>query len=437
MRILFLTDDFSGASLCARLAQEGNDVRAHVGNAAYIQTLDGWIEKVPTLEAGLDWVGKDGLIVCDDNGFGPLQDRLRADGYSVVGGSAKGDLLEDDREYAQQVFAAHGLKNIPTHTFDSAAKAADFVAANRGEWVVKRNGHSDKTSCYVGRLPDGRDVLDLLSNAARRDGGRRTTYVLQKRVNGIEIGVARYFNGTEWVGPIELNVEHKKLFPGDLGPKTAEMGTLLWYTDDENNRLFQETLSRLEPHLRDIGFRGDIDINCIVNEGGAWPLEATTRFGYPAVQAQMALHETPWGDFLNAVARGETLELAWRPGYAVVILIAVPPFPYCASGCDCAIDPSGLAIHFREPPSVEDLPHLHFEGVRMAVSPDGTEQRVIADHTGYVMHVTGHGDTVDTARAAALCRIENIVIPRMYFRTDIGDAHTRRSEHLLRESRWL
>jgi len=437
MRILFVTDDFSGASLCARLAQEGNDVRAHVGNPAHVQTLDGWINKVPTLEAGLDWVGKDGLIVCDDNGFGPLQDRLRTDGFSVVGGSAGGDLLEDDREHAQEIFAAHGLKTIPTHTFDSAAKAADFVAATRCEWVVKRNGHADKTSCYVGRLPDGRDVLDLLRNAAHRDGGRLTNYVLQKRVNGVEIGVARYFNGTEWVGPIELNVEHKKLFPGDLGPKTAEMGTLLWYNDDESNRLFQETLALLEPHLRDIGFRGDIDINCIVNEDGAWPLEATTRFGYPAVHAQMAVHETPWGDFLSAVSNGHPVDLAWRKGYAVVVLIAVPPFPYCNNGCDCAIDPTGLTIHFREPPRPEDWPHLHFEGVRKALAPDKAEHHVICDHTGYVMHVTGHGDTVDAARTATLRRIDNIVIPRMYYRRDIGVDFASRYAHSLRLQGWL
>jgi len=32
MRILFITDDFGGASLCARLHHEGHAVRAHVGN---------------------------------------------------------------------------------------------------------------------------------------------------------------------------------------------------------------------------------------------------------------------------------------------------------------------------------------------------------------------------------------------------------------------
>lgn len=437
MRILFVTDDFSGASLCARLAQEGNDVRAHVGNPAHVQTLDGWINKVPTLEAGLDWVGKDGLIVCDDNGFGPLQDRLRTDGFSVVGGSAGGDLLEDDREHAQVVFAAHGLKTIPTHTFDSAAKAADFVENKRGEWVVKRNGHADKTSCYVGRLPDGRDVIDLLRNAARRDGGRPIRYVLQKRIIGIEIGVARYFNGTDWVGPIELNIEHKKFFPGDIGPKTAEMGTLLWYTDNEQNRLFQETLSKLAPHLREIGFRGDVDINFIVNQDGAWPLEATTRFGYPAVQAQMALHQTPWVEFLKTVADGRHCDLCWRTGYAVVVLIAVPPFPYCAGTCDCAIDPRGLTIHFRQEPGPEDWKHIHFEGVVRETDDHDEPRFVLADHTGYVMHVTGHGDTPKDARAAASKQIDNVVIPRMYYRTDIGEKFMREDNNLLKHWGWL
>lgn len=437
MRILFLTDDFAGVGLCARLATEGYEVRAHVGNSAYAQTLDGWVEKIASLEAGLEWVGKDGLIVCDDNGFGELQDRLRREGYSVVGGSAGGDLLESDRGHAQQVFAAHGLKSIPTHSFESATEAADFVSRNSGEWVVKHNGHSEKTSCYVGRLSDGRDVIDLLRNAARRDPDRPAHFVLQKRVRGVEIGVARYFNGTDWLGPIELNIEHKKLFPGDLGPKTAEMGTLLWYTDDENNRLFREVLAPLKPYLQKIGFRGDFDINCMVNEEGAWPMEATTRFGYPAVQAQTALHETPWGEFLKAVADGSQFRLRWRAGYALVALVAVPPFPFCSHNCDCAQDPRGMAIHFHQPPGEKDWPHIHFEEVALEVDSSGSKSYRLIAHTGYAMHVTGHGNSVEEAQAEVYRRIENVVIPRMYYRHDIADRFLRTDQELLKRSGWL
>lgn len=413
-----------------RLAKEGNDVRAHVGNSAYAQTLDGWVEKIGSLYAGLEWAGKDGLIVCDDNGFGELQDRLRREDYSVVGGSAGGDRLESDRVHAQEVFAAHGLKSIPTHSFESATEAADYVARNGGEWVVKHNGHADKMSCYVGRLPDGRDVIDLLRNAARHEGGKPSHYALQKRVNGVEIGVARYFNGTDWVGPIELNIEHKKLFPGDLGPKTAEMGTLLWYTADDNNRLFREVLAPLKPYLREIGFRGDFDINCMVNDEGAWPMEATTRFGYPAVHAQMALHETPWGEFLKAVADEKPCDLRWRSGFAVVVLVAVPPFPFCSKNCDCALDPRGLAIHFRQPPTPDDWPHIHFEGVAKETDPMGTERYRLVDQTGYVLHLTGHGSTIEDARSAAYRLIDNIVIPRMFFRADIGVRFCTEQNHM-------
>lgn len=419
------------------MAKEGNDVRAHVGHSDYARTLDGWVEKIATLEAGLDWVGKSGLVVCDDNGFGPLQDRLRAEGFSVVGGSAGGDLLEDDREHAQKVFAAHGLKTIPTFSFDSAEKAAELVERAGGEWVVKHNGHADKTSCYVGRLPDGRDVIDLLRNAARHDAGKPSRYALQKRIHGVEIGVARYFNGTDWVAPIELNIEHKKLFPGDLGPKTAEMGTLLWYTADENNRLFREVLAPLKPYLREIGFRGDFDINCMVNEEGAWPMEATTRFGYPAVHAQMALHETPWGEFLKAVADGKPCDLKWREGYAVVVLVAVPPFPFCVHNCDCALDPRGLSLHFRQSPTLEGWPHIHFEGVAKITDSAGTDCYQLTDHTGYILHVTGHGDTVEAARDMAYQRIENVVIPRMYYRQDIGLGFLRQFQNFLSVGGWL
>jgi phosphoribosylamine--glycine ligase len=437
MRVLFITDDFGGASLCARLHHEGHDVRAHVGNRAFTHTLDGWIPKISELDEGLDWVGPAGLVVCDDNGFGELADSLRARGFSVVGSSAGGDRLEDDREHAQKVFAAHGIQTIPTHTFDSGMEAAAFIEAHPAEWVIKRNGHADKTVCYVGRLPDGRDTINLLRNDAARDA-HPVPYVLQKRISGIEIGVGRYFNGRDWVGPIELNIEHKKLFPGDIGPKTCEMGTLLWYTDDEENRLFREVLAPLRPYLQQVGFKGDVDINCMVNEEGAWPMEATTRFGYPAMQAQMALHETPWGEFLKAIADGTPYDLKWRSGYAVVILIALPPFPYCAgSKTGCAMTPCGLQIHFRQPPDPTDWPHLHFEDVR--IEAPGTEQEwfVICGSTGYVMHVTGHGATVEEARQQACRRIENIVIPRMYYRADIGQSFIHATQSKLQQLGYL
>lgn len=86
MKILFISKDFSGPSLCLRLHREVREVRACVADPLYGQILDGLAEKTG-LDEGLAWVGRDGLIVVDDVCFGPLQDRLRAEGFAVAGDS--------------------------------------------------------------------------------------------------------------------------------------------------------------------------------------------------------------------------------------------------------------------------------------------------------------------------------------------------------------
>lgn len=436
MKILFISNDFSGASLCLRLLHEGNEIRAFVEDPLYRQVLDGLIEKT-TLEEGLLWIGREDLIVVDDIGFGALQDRLRGEGFAVVGGSGGGDLLENDRTYCQQIFKEYGVKTVPIHHFDSRSDAIGFVRRNPGRWVLKQNGQSDKTFCYVGKLPDGSDVIDLLEYYGRKIPCELNHFILQQHIDGVEIGVGRYFNGHDWVGPVEINVEHKNFFPGDLGPKTCEMGTLLWYDPDDQNRLFQEVLAPLVPYLRQINFRGDFDINCIVNEQGAFPLEATTRFGYPAVQLQSALHRSSWTSFLYALARGESFNLEWQEGFGVVVLIALPPFPFYQCVARERPLPLGLRVHFRTEPDAEDLRNIHWEDVTVQRDEQGRDAFYTCSDIGYLMHVSGMGATVEEARDDVYRRAENIVIPKMFYRSDIGMRFLEQDRGLLEEWGYL
>lgn len=96
-----------------------------------------------------------------------------------------------------------------------------------------------------------------------------------------------------------------------------------------------------------------------------------------------------------------------------------------------------MTIHFRNEPSLEDWQHIHFEGVVRETDDIGAYRYVLADHTGYVMHVTGHGDTPEGARVAAFQQIDNVVIPRMYYRADIGEKFLREDNALLKQWGWL
>ena len=55
-------------------------------------------------------------------------------------------------------------------------------------------------------------------------------------------------------GKFTVNFEHKKLFPGDIGPPTGEMGTAMFWS--EPNHIFNQTLLKMAPKLAEEGYIG-------------------------------------------------------------------------------------------------------------------------------------------------------------------------------------
>ena len=92
----------------------------------------------------------------------------------------------------------------------------------------------------------------------------------------------------------------------------------------EPNKIFNATLKKMEPRLAEERYVGHIDINCIVNSNGIYPLEFTARFGYPTISIQQEGLLTPIGEMLYKLAEGTITRLRTRtrlPGRA------------CASWC--------------------------------------------------------------------------------------------------------
>jgi len=431
MNILFVSLDLSGADLAKRLEGEGHEVRFFVEENDQKEHYKGLIKKTTDWKKDLDWVGKDGLVVFDNCGYGKEQDKLRKEGYSVIGGCEYGDKLEHDRQYGQKIFSACEIPIISSQGFHSIKRAIEFVKKTKGPWVVKQNGHADKMFNYVGNLEDGRDVVDVLTNYCEYEKDECDKIDLQKKIEGIEIGVARYFNGNDWVGPIEINIEHKDLFAGGMGPKTYEMGTLMWFEDNEKNKLFQATLAKLKDFLKFYNFRGDIDINCIVNKREVYPLEVTTRFGWPATHLHVELIKSPIGEFFKAVADGKQYNLKYKKEYGIVKLVATPPFPYQTK--EKKYSPRGERIHFGSDMSEDDFKHIHLE----EVSKDKDGGYRITGDSGFVLHVTHTGKTVAKARENVRKIIDKIIIPKKFYRNDIGASFENGDRKMLKKWGWI
>lgn len=435
IKILFISGELIAADLAYSLKKEGCDVKLFIEGKGDKDCFDGMVNKADDWKKELKWVGKNGIIVFDDVRYGKEQDDLRARGYLVIGGGREGDKLELDRKYGQKIMKQCGIeidKDFETKSF-TIQSAIAFVKKNKGEWVLKQNDHNTALT-YIGDTKQGTDLINILENYKNIFGGSNSI-TLQKRVHGVEIAVGRFFNGKDWLGPIVFNQEHKHFCNDDIGPLSGETGTLMWYEKNENNKLFQKTLAKLKQHLQKIGYKGYIDINCIVSgKKNAYPLEITSRFGSSTVETQSEIQKSPWSEFLLAMAKGIEFRLDYSKGYGITVALTVPPFPYKTS--DKKLVQKGVNIYFSKELSKEDFSHIHFEEVLIR-KEKGKNNYYIAGNTGYILYITGSGNSISKAREKVYGIIDKIIIPKMFYRTDIGLRFARKDQKLLKKWGWI
>jgi len=415
-----------------RLQSKGHEVRVHAADEDSQDVMRGMLDFAQHWEGELEWIGEagsEGFLLFETANLGALQDRLRREGYNVIGGSELGDRLENDREFGQTVLRELGLCTAEVKSFDNFDSAIEFVERRKQRYVFKLNGAGwASTRTYVGQLEGGADLIALLGTMRSWwPFDEKPSFVLMRFVEGVEVGVGAFFNGDTFVQPANLDWEHKRFFPGDVGELTGEMGTVVTYRGAE--RLFEATLARMAPMLRQSGYCGYLNLNTIVNEDGIWPLEFTCRFGYPGFPILDELHEEGWDDIFRRLRDHDAGPLPTGDGYAVGVVVTVPPFPYPDGYGELG---KGMPVCFREGISAEDLDAIHFAEVAMQ-----NGQMVTAGLVGYALVVTGSGSSIESARARAYDITRKVVIPNARYRDDIGERLIRSDHARLVKLGWL
>jgi phosphoribosylamine--glycine ligase len=427
MRFLGIGETCDLGDMYWRLAQAGHDVRVHIDHPQARDIFGGMITQSDEWADDLPWLreaAQDGVILFESAIKGELQDQLRRDGYQVIGGSAYGDRLEGDREFGQQALRELGLQIAPSHRFRNYEDAIAFVRRAGGRYVYKNNGANvERCRNYIGEMDSGEDMVGLLEqhrahhDCARDDcdlPGAEPDFVLMEHLQGVEVGVGAYFNGEEFMSPACIDFEHKRLFAGELGELTGEMGTIVSYRGA--GRIFGATLARMRDKLHQGGYVGYINLNLIANAQGLWPLEFTSRFGYPGYAICEALHREPWDAIFRRMLDRSSLQIATAPGYAAGVVLTVPPFPHPYGYAELS---KGMPITLRDM-APGDEGALHFAEIAMVGG-----RRVTSGLTGYVGVATGTGATVDDAAAGAYALARKVVVPNLRYRTDIGRRVTR------------
>ncbi len=401
-----------------QVLKEGHEVRYSIASESERDIADGFVPKSTDIAESVDWAD---VIVCDDTlGQGKFAQELRARGKLVVGGTEYTDKLEDDRSFGQEELKKAGVNIIPYREFTDFDSAIAYVRENPSRYVIKPSGEAQnvKRRLFVGEEEDGADVLRVLDAYKRTLAAEVPVFQLQRRVTGVEVAVGGFFNGHRFAEPININFEHKKLFPGNLGPSTGEMGTSMFWSGP--NRLFNQTLKKMERVLARERYVGYVDLNCIVNANGIYPLEFTSRFGYPTIFIQQESMSTPTAELLHGLAAGTLDKIKVKSGFAVGVRVIVPPYPF--DDVKTFEETSKNAVIFFKKGQLEGV---HIEDTKLV---DG--EWLVAGTSGVALCVVAMGPTMRQAKSSVYARLKNILIPNMYYRDDISDRWAEDSDRL-------
>ena len=389
------------------LKSEGHTVQLHVKHPEAKDVGRGLVDlaKFPAPPPGA-------IVIFDHAGAGTLGQQLRAKGHPVIGGNPLDKELDLDRTKGTAHFTAAGIKTPDTHTFTSMAQGRAFLATHKGQWFWKPNGNLSCSTTYNGK--DAAQLARFLAWAETHIQGIKG-FELQKKVDGTEVSVEGWFDGTRFVPPFNSTIEDKKFLAGDLGPRTGCQTNVVWPW--ETDTLPERTVARLEKTLKAAKYVGPIDSNLIVDaDGTPYGLEWSPRLGFDAIQALCCLLD-PVGDQLEAFARGSLKEWSLKPGLALTVRMSTPPFPAERDAITKKPRATPLPVHgLPLDPKLCDTPGRIFVDDVM-LGKDG--QPALAGRDGNVCCVGLRGDEMVPLRKALLKVVDGIDLPNRQYRRDL------------------
>jgi phosphoribosylamine--glycine ligase len=254
-------------------------------------------------------------------------DALREAGFGCFGPGAAAARIEGSKSFAKQVMAEAGIPTAASFTCGTPGQADEALAAFGPPYVVKDDA-----------LAAGKGVLVTTDLAAARAHARACgTVVIEEFLDGPEVSLFAVTDGVTAV-PLLPAQDFKRAGDGDQGPNTGGMGAyapLPWAPPDLAGQTMAEVIQPAVDALRRRGtpYQGLLYAGLALTRAGLRVVEFNARFGDPETQVvldRLAPESSPLAPLLAAAASGDlagAAPLEWRPGAAVVVVIAADGYP--------------------------------------------------------------------------------------------------------------
>ncbi len=339
-----------------------------------------------------------------------LVDRFTAAGLAAVGPTATAAELEGSKVYCKTLLRTHAIPTGEGRSFRDFDKARAHIVASSGPLVVKADGLCAGKGVVVCNTPS--EALDaaerMLVQGVLGPPGRRI--LIEERLQGEELSVFALTDGETLYRFGEAR-DHKRLSDGDQGPNTGGMGAVSPVAGLPEGLLEQVEREILVPIIHAMKvegrpYRGILYAGLMLTPGGPKVLEFNVRLGDPETQALLPRLE---GDFADALMRSavgglEGASLSWSAKTAATVVLASAGYPD---------RPQPGAV-------LEGLEEAEADGALVFHAGTAVRDGKLVAAGGRVLTVTGLGDDLTAARAAAYAAADRIRFPGVQMRRDIG-----------------
>ncbi|MDH4103789.1 MAG: phosphoribosylamine--glycine ligase, partial [Thermoleophilia bacterium] len=302
--------------------------------------------------------------------------------------------IEGSKSFAKEVMAA------------AAVPTAEQLPIARPPCVVKADGLAAGKGVHVCRSQEEVDA------ALRAVAGLGERVVVEEFLEGPEVSLFAICDGRQAL-PLVSAQDFKRARDGDEGPNTGGMGAYAPVPGIGPAEVDELVSASIRPVLAELDrrrtpFIGLLYAGLMLTPGGPHVLEFNCRFGDPETQAVLPLLEGDLLEVLAAASSGELAGMAMEASADSAVTVVLTAHGYPVEGS------RGSQIT-----GVDDAEAL---GALVFHAGTALHGERLVTNGGRILGVTGLGDTVAGARAAAYAAVDRIEFEGMRHRSDIAQA---------------
>ena len=420
--ILFVSLDYGSIPIAWRIkVKEG--INTYVYCPYDFKPLEGAVDYVKSINEGLK--KRPYCIVFDGSGEGQLADKLKKDGYKVIGAGIMNDKLEYNRDFGYRVMKMAGIKTGEIYKFNNIKEVKRFIKANYDKLYVLKPLFDAPN--YLTFVPRDITELEIFTEWISETEYANKKWILQEKITGYEVSSEITFSNGKPLYPLVYTFETKKRDVNDLGPTVGSATCVIFRSEKKEPYIVQKFFKKIYLLMEKLRYTGPFDINCIVNESGVYGLEFTPRLGWNYMYAFIELLDMPVGEYFIKLAEGSLDKLPVKDGYAYAVNITLPEYP--SEDKEVFKKYTGMPIFFRP----EDKEHIWPLGCRI-----GDKGLEVYTDDGLVLVVSSYDKDLEKAEQKAVEILDNILLPTMTARVGDGVKHAvRRIEGLKRLGWWF